>query len=64
MNDYAECRVCGCTDENPCFDEDGEPCAWLEPDLCTLCASRPEPAVRTFTEAQASQIIRAMRAGQ
>jgi hypothetical protein len=64
MNQSTECRVCGCTDAHPCIDDDREPCAWFEPDLCTMCAGQPEPAVRTFTEAEARQIIRAMRAGQ
>ena len=36
------CRVCGCTDTNPCiedpFQEDGHTCAWLDFDH-TLCDS-------------------------
>jgi hypothetical protein len=28
------CRICGCTDEEPC---DG-PCGWVEGDLCSECA--------------------------
>jgi hypothetical protein len=28
------CRVCGCTERNPCE----PPCAWQEVDLCTFCA--------------------------
>jgi hypothetical protein len=63
MNDYTACRVCGCTDDNPCTDDDGIPCAWLQPDLCTSCAGQAEPAVRLFSEAEATRIIRAMRAG-
>ncbi len=31
------CRECGCTHENPCHDDDGEPCHWIEPDLCSEC---------------------------
>lgn len=64
MNEYTACRVCGCTDEDPCIDGDGLPCAWAEPDLCTICAGKPEPTLRVFTEAEAAQIIRAMRAGR
>lgn len=30
------CRVCGCTDDNPC--EGG--CEWVEEDLCSSCADR------------------------
>jgi hypothetical protein len=29
------CRVCGCTEREPC----NPPCGWLEVDLCTSCAS-------------------------
>lgn len=28
------CRVCGCTEREPC----NPPCAWHFPDLCTTCA--------------------------
>jgi hypothetical protein len=32
------CRECGCTDANPCVDEDtGETCGWASDDLCTFC---------------------------
>ncbi len=33
------CRECGCTDENceQCFKKTGEPCHWVEPDLCSAC---------------------------
>ena len=37
-----ECRVCGCND-NDCFNcyfESGEPCFWVEPDLCSNCARK------------------------
>lgn len=40
------CRVCGCTEYDPCEDV----CGWAEPDLCTSCAgedavsSPPDPA--------------------
>jgi ParB family chromosome partitioning protein len=33
------CRVCGCTDEAAC-DDDGQPCHWVEPDLCSACAGK------------------------
>ncbi len=32
------CRICGCTDEHPCKDAQGEPCAWVADDLCSACA--------------------------
>jgi len=33
------CRVCGCTDDNceQCVEKTGEPCHWVEPDLCSAC---------------------------
>ena len=31
-----KCRICGCTEERPCADENNNPCAWV--DLAhTLC---------------------------
>ncbi len=30
------CRVCGCTDEDPCPGG----CFWIAPDLCSRCASK------------------------
>ena len=32
------CRVCGCWDFDPCWDEDSGPCWWVEADLCSRCA--------------------------
>jgi hypothetical protein len=29
------CRVCGCTDEDPC----DEGCEWVEADLCSQCVT-------------------------
>jgi hypothetical protein len=33
------CRVCGCTDLNcrQCIEKTGEPCHWVEQDLCSAC---------------------------
>lgn len=33
------CRVCGCTDTDcrRCIAKTGEPCFWVEPDLCSAC---------------------------
>lgn len=30
------CRVCGCTDLEPCITDEG-PCSWVEKDLCSAC---------------------------
>lgn len=35
----AICRICGCTDHDPCDDGFGDGCAWAEPDLCSVCVS-------------------------
>lgn len=34
------CRVCGCTDEDcrQCIERTGQPCHWVEDDLCSACA--------------------------
>ena len=35
---HRKCRVCGCTDDKACLDEKtGEPCHWVEDDLCSNC---------------------------
>lgn len=33
------CRVCGCTDDDCslCVERTGEPCHWVEADLCSAC---------------------------
>jgi hypothetical protein len=35
------CRVCGCTDNDcsGCIARTGEPCHWVEQDLCSACES-------------------------
>lgn len=40
------CQICGCTEDNPCIDEDtDEPCGWAnkEKTLCTACAKLQKP---------------------
>lgn len=34
-----KCRVCGCTDNDcrQCIERVGEPCTWVEVDLCSAC---------------------------
>lgn len=36
------CRVCGCTQNNPCYHPHHSYCHWVEPDLCSHCASKQE----------------------
>lgn len=33
------CRVCGCTDVDcsQCIEKTGQPCTWVEDDLCSAC---------------------------
>ncbi len=37
------CRVCGCTDDDcsDCIERVGQPCFWVEPDLCSACINEP-----------------------
>lgn len=37
--DERKCRVCGCTEIDPCV-TDGVPCHWLEEDLCSACVEK------------------------
>lgn len=51
------CRVCGCTtlDCRQCIEKTGEPCHWVEPDLCSACFEPPAVAMlRSLDTAPAS----------
>jgi hypothetical protein len=51
-----KCRVCGCTDENcsRCIEKTGNPCHWVEPDLCSACVGDiGEPENSHFSKAEA-----------
>ncbi len=39
-----KCRECGCTqnDCSQCIDKTGNPCFWIEPDLCSACRKANE----------------------
>ena len=37
--DEKVCRVCGCSDFDPCETGEG-PCHWVEEDLCSACADK------------------------
>lgn len=40
------CRECGCTEDEACVDDvTGDPCFWVEPDLCSACAEDVELVV-------------------
>lgn len=36
------CKICGCTEDNcgACVESTGQPCYWIEPDLCSACHDR------------------------
>lgn len=38
-NKVRKCRICGCTDDDcrQCIEKTGEPCYWVEDDLCSAC---------------------------
>lgn len=40
-----KCRVCGCTelDCRGCIERTGEPCCWVEYNLCSACVSTQPP---------------------
>ena len=40
------CRVCSCTDDDcsGCIERTGEPCEWIEPDLCSACVTAGDVA--------------------
>ncbi len=46
------CRICGCTDSNPCVDEvSGDTCYWVETDLCSFCSAEVADRVMNGGEA-------------
>lgn len=45
------CRICGCTQEQACLEEDGFGCAWVEPDLCSACDVIPPVTPARVAEA-------------
>ncbi|MER8616022.1 hypothetical protein NKG99_04075 [Mesorhizobium sp. M1409] len=51
------CRECGCTQNNACV-TNGVPCHWVEPDLCSVCAGKPD--VRGLAIISASQAADAL----
>lgn len=41
------CRICGCTDDQPCITEEG-PCYWVMKDLCSACYIELPPGQNCF----------------
>ena len=42
-----KCKVCGCTEKDPCQDYRGKACGWsdIEPNLCTACEDEADALV-------------------
>src|ERR1700726_2668963 len=51
------CRVCGCTEREPC----NPPCAWFEADLCTGCALVAEALVSWAEGARRANLTALLR---
>jgi hypothetical protein len=49
------CRVCGCTDEDcrQCIRKTGEPCHWVEPDLCSACVEDSKGKIKQLSSVKA-----------
>lgn len=49
---FERCHLCGCTEIEPCHDEDtgNAPCDWYDTGLCTACAHDPIELVARLTE--------------
>lgn len=50
MDAIRACRVCGCTDDDcsQCVEKTGQPCSWVEDDLCSAC--HVEPPVKALAD--------------
>lgn len=58
------CRVCGCTnyDCRQCIEKIGEACWWIEPDLCSACASKTIDAFKVKCR-KCQKVFKIFRAG-
>lgn len=46
MSEKQQCKVCGCTEDNPCIHPDFGACFWIKPDLCSHCVElKDDPRV-------------------
>ena len=61
-----KCRVCGCTDSEPCIGTNGETCAWSEVGLCDFCADvdADAPMVQLYSEGDLNRVLAARAGGQ
>jgi hypothetical protein len=55
------CRVCGCTemDCRQCVEKTGEPCHWVEEDLCSACVGSKRGAGKSKAKSKAKIVARA-----
>ncbi|HVU38076.1 MAG TPA: hypothetical protein VHC95_07055 [Opitutales bacterium] len=53
------CRVCGCTEDDcrQCIAKTGQPCHWVEPDLCSACVQDPEGDAEEAAEEHGEPIM-------
>ena len=57
IDEQQVCRVCHCTDEDfyCCYEHAMDCCHWVEPDLCSTCASElPCPGEELDAEARSA----------
>jgi len=52
------CRICGCTDDDcrQCIEASGEPCHWVEADLCSRCVQKNKRLVLIESTTRSGQI--------
>jgi len=50
---YGTCKICGCTDDNPCVHPDFGSCFWVDKthELCSHCIELPgNPVVKRLSD--------------
>jgi hypothetical protein len=51
-----QCKVCGCTEDNPCIMEGGL-CSWVMPGVCSACVIELKPGEHSRTDFKGSLLI-------
>jgi hypothetical protein len=54
---FVRCRVCGCTEIDPC----DPPCGWAEEDLCTTCQDAIEAMATWFQDSRRPNLAGLLR---
>lgn len=39
------CAICACSEQDACVEQDGGPCGWAAPALCSACAAKAPPPI-------------------